>query len=68
MTLINDPDLIIIHQHSSDLENWSPLSEGIDYSVVSDVMNGDGTHTLTIRVNGKGGSKLFYRSSVSVND
>ena len=68
MTLVNDPDLVVEHQSSSDLANWSVLTEGIDYSVVSDVLNGDGTHTLILRINGNGGGQFFYRSSISVND
>ena len=68
MTLVNDPDLVVEHQSSSDLANWSVLTEGIDYSVVSDVLNGDGTHTLILRINGNGGGQFFYRSSISVNE
>ena len=68
MTLVNDPDLVVEHQSSSNLANWNVLSEGIDYSVVSNVLNGDGTRTLTLRINGDGGGPFFYRLSVSVND
>jgi len=69
MTIVNDPDLVVEHQASSDSENWSVLTEGVDYSVVSDVANDDGTHTLLLRVNGDGvGGDFFYRSSITVNE
>ena len=66
MTLVNDPDLIIEHHSSSDLENWSVLTEGDDYSVVSDVVHDDGTHTLVLRVSGEGAS-FFYRASIAIS-
>ena len=68
MTLVSDPDLVVEHQFSSNLANWTVLSEGIDYSVVSNVLNGDGTRTLTLCINADGGGQFFYRLSVSVND
>ena len=69
MTIVNDPDLVVEHQASSDSENWNVLTEDVDYSVVSDVANDDGTRTLFLRVNGdEAGRDFFYRASITVNE
>jgi len=69
MTLVNDPDLVVAHHSSGDLENWSLLAEGVDYSVVSDLVNDDGTHTMVLRLNGEdAGATFFYKSSITLSE
>ena len=65
MTLVNDPDLNIKHHSSANLSHWKTLTESIDYSIVSDEVHDNGTHTLTLRINGEGTS-FFYRTSIAI--
>ena len=48
MTVQDDPALAFRFEGSSDLSNWVPFAEG-EFTVDSEVANGDGTRTLTAR-------------------